>query len=283
LLFYFGWVFTNARALYFGIDPSTLGLSTQDYLLRSIDPIFLPLGALLTIALLLLVGHATVTRWIYRKRHGRLRALEAVTAIAAAGSLVVGMLGVGGRPLLGIETLVTPLALALGIVCTSYAGYVRRVITRLRRPAEPPTPRWISFALAVILAMLLMLSLFWVTHDWATAVGVGRARALERALSSRPGVSVYSKEQLQISAPGVDETRLPEGDTAAYRFQYDGLKLLIRSGGWYFLLPVEWTRADGSVIVLQEGKDVRLEFSPSWVLTVPRRKSLPLNATDYGP
>ena len=42
LAFYFGWTLTNARASYFGIDASALGFSTQDYLLRSADALFVP-------------------------------------------------------------------------------------------------------------------------------------------------------------------------------------------------------------------------------------------------
>ena len=51
LAFYFGWVLTNSRASYFGIDASALGFSTQDYLLRSADALFVPLGTALVLAL----------------------------------------------------------------------------------------------------------------------------------------------------------------------------------------------------------------------------------------
>ena len=51
LAFYFGWVLTNSRASYFGIDASALGYSTQDYLLRSADALFVPLGSVFVLAL----------------------------------------------------------------------------------------------------------------------------------------------------------------------------------------------------------------------------------------
>ena len=51
LLFYFGWARSNSTFLYFGLDPSVVGLSLQDYLLRSIGALFLPLGTLLLTAL----------------------------------------------------------------------------------------------------------------------------------------------------------------------------------------------------------------------------------------
>jgi hypothetical protein len=41
---YFGVKLTASRADYFGIDQSTLGFSTRDYLLRSTDAVFVPVG-----------------------------------------------------------------------------------------------------------------------------------------------------------------------------------------------------------------------------------------------
>ena len=46
----------------------------------------------------------------------------------------------------------------------------------------------------------------------------------------------------------------------AYRYRYSGLRLLIRSGGKYFLLPGNWTRDAGTVIVLGDRPDYRFEF-----------------------
>ena len=42
LLFYFGWVSVSVQSRYFGFDASLLEFSTQDYLLQSISPTFLP-------------------------------------------------------------------------------------------------------------------------------------------------------------------------------------------------------------------------------------------------
>src|ERR687891_1139456 len=48
LVFYFGWTRTRAWWLYFGIDPSVLGFSNQDYVLRSVNALF---PALLVVAI----------------------------------------------------------------------------------------------------------------------------------------------------------------------------------------------------------------------------------------
>ena len=45
LAYYFGWRRERAFAGYFGIDPSVLGFSTSDYILRSVDALFVPVSA----------------------------------------------------------------------------------------------------------------------------------------------------------------------------------------------------------------------------------------------
>lgn len=252
LLFYFGWVFTNARSLYFGIDPSTLGLSNQDYLLRSIDPVFLPLGALLLIGLVLVGVHRALERALECPDSGRfLTPLVAVLALIGSVLFAVGLAGVANRPLFGIDFLLTPASLGLGLACASYAVHLRR------RRLSPAGTR--SSVAPVLVAMLVVLSLFWATGDWAQAVGRGRARQLAQGLGQRPGVVVYSDSPLHLDAPGVTETVLG-GPAPVYRYQ--GLKLLIRSGGKFFLLPAGWTPLDGETIVLSDRDDLRLEFMP---------------------
>jgi hypothetical protein len=43
LLFYFGYVSARSQYEYFGIDVDTIGLSTQDYVMRSPQPLLVPL------------------------------------------------------------------------------------------------------------------------------------------------------------------------------------------------------------------------------------------------
>lgn len=42
--------------------------------------------------------------------------------------------------------------------------------------------------------------------------------------------------------------------------RYDGLSLLVFSGGRFFFLHDGWTSRDGTVIVLQDDNSVRIEF-----------------------
>jgi hypothetical protein len=43
LLFYFGYVSARSQYEYFGIDVDTIGLSTRDYVMRSPQPLLVPL------------------------------------------------------------------------------------------------------------------------------------------------------------------------------------------------------------------------------------------------
>src|SRR4051794_36152386 len=62
LLFYFGYASSRARYLYFGIDVDTIGMSTQDYVMRSPEPLLTPLLVLTLLAVLVAVIHERVNR-----------------------------------------------------------------------------------------------------------------------------------------------------------------------------------------------------------------------------
>jgi hypothetical protein len=76
-------------------------------------------------------------------------------------------------------------------------------------------------------------------------------------LGARPAVTVFSARRLHLT--GVAEQEL-DGRDSAYRYRYAGLRMLIRSGGKYFLLPDGWIRGRGAAIVLSDGPSLRFEF-----------------------
>jgi len=63
LLYYFGWVRTNALFGYFGIDANLLSYTTQDYLVRSVGVAFRPCAALLAGAALALAAYRLIARF----------------------------------------------------------------------------------------------------------------------------------------------------------------------------------------------------------------------------
>jgi hypothetical protein len=266
LLFYFGWIRTNALFQYFGVDATVLGFTTQDYLLRSTEALYVPLGTLLVVGLAGTWAHGQVEAWLAGHRPGGLprRTALALGAVGVVGLALFarGVAGVAVPRLSRDGFLVTPVCLGLGAILGAYAQWLWR---RLRQPpgrrGGVSRPRWPGLVGLGLVAMLVVLSLFWATTDYARAYGRGRAVAYARDLVVRPGVVVYSAERLFLQGPGVREQALPAGQRASYRYRYSGLRLLTEAHGRLFLLPAGWTTTDGAAVVLAGGDQLRVEFT----------------------
>lgn len=260
LALYFGWVLTNSRASYFGLDASALGFSAQDYLLRSADALFVPLGTLIVLALGAVWLHAQTMRQL-AGHHQRLRLAARVAAVSGGVLFVLGVVSVF-RPLSFSPHYLFPSASpGIGVALLAYAMYLLDrldVVEHSARLAPAMDARSPAVAVALI-ALLIVLSSFWTASSYAQALGRGRAARLAAGLSERPHVAVFAPKRLYIRAAGVVEQRLT-GDDRAYRYRYSGLRLLIRSGRKYFLLPDGWTHANGAAIVLADSQDYRFEF-----------------------
>jgi hypothetical protein len=263
LLFFFGWNRTNELYLRFGVDASMLGFSNQDYLIRSVEAIYVPLSALLVVLALTLWGHGTVLYWL-RRRH-RLRLLRVITPVLIVVGLILFARGVAGVLLPSLsrnDFLITPLCLGMGTALVAYGRYLWRQLQSLRLKddsmGEPPWLRGMSVS---VVLMLIVLSVFWAATNYAQAYGRGRALQFAQQLSSRPGVVIYTKDRLFLVAPGVKEEELPRA-SGTYHYRYTGLRLLIQSGGRLFLLPTDWNPQNGSVIVLPDNDTLRVELVP---------------------
>jgi hypothetical protein len=254
LLFYFGWVFTKARAGYFGVDPSVLGFSTQDYLLRSADAVFIPLSAVLIVGLAVVWAHATLWRRIHLEP--RPDALRFVVPLLVATGLVLFITGLAAVPGF-FKVRALRLGLGVGAGLLSYAGVVRRKLSGVSQTGIVPS--WLSSVSVTLVGLLTVVTLFAAVGDWAQALGRDRGVQLAEDVAKLPGVVVYSKERLQI--PGVTPAKVAEADSA-YRFRYSGLKLLVRSGGNYFLISAHWSWPKWPTVVLPDTKDLRFDFVP---------------------
>jgi hypothetical protein len=256
LALYFGAVYTNAQAFYFGIDAAMLGLSGQEYVLRSVDALFVPVGALVLGGLALLGAHRVLDRSLGAGQRPRL--LSAVTwTMGSVGALMFGVAVVAVfRPLpLRTPFLFAPLSEVSGIVMLGYAFRLHS------RPARGQHRSWVSRANALLVGVLVIVGLFWGCTDYARALGRGRAQLLHAGLSARPGVVVYSVQRLHLEGDGVEETALVEEGANEFRFRYAGLRLFTRAGGRLFLLPAQWSVADGRALIVPDDEHVRVEFT----------------------
>ena len=90
LAYYFGWRREEAFAGYFGIDPALLELSTDQYVLRSVDALFAPVVALLLVAFGALAIHALLADRIESDYTAPVVFLVGLAALAVGHALAVG-------------------------------------------------------------------------------------------------------------------------------------------------------------------------------------------------
>jgi hypothetical protein len=259
LAYHFGREFSFGRASYLGLDVSLYDFSAQEYVVRSLDPLFVPLGALLLVGLGGLAAHRVVDRRASDPRERNLiTRLALVLRVVGAVLLVLGLVRVFTRFSVGLPFWVLPLCPGAGLVLLFYGTHLRR---RLGRSATDTSASWSWTVTRALVMGFVVLSLFWATTDYARALGRGRSETVTANLTALPAVTVYSKADLSIAGPSIVRTDI-SSPGSVYRFRYDGLRLMIRSGDKLFLIPEGWTRTKGAVLVLPEGSGLRFEFHP---------------------
>lgn len=249
LLFYFGFSHAYWFFDYFGVNSTLLGLTTGDYLMRGVDGLFVPLIVVAIGAAAVVWGHR-----LLRQRVG-LRGPTGgwLVAVAAVGVLLCanGLSRILVRTPLNSRLAVAPLSLTAGVALLTWT--VRRLTLGEAQAGAEITGTLEYLAIYVLVG----LSLFWATNDYAAAVGRARAAQFVRELPSYPETIVYSRQALNLS--GVPAVRCRDPD-AAYGFRYDDLALVLQSNDHYVLLPKTWSRSSGVAVVLPRTDDVRLEF-----------------------
>jgi hypothetical protein len=261
LLFYFGQTYVAGYCRYFGVNFTTLDLSVRDYLIRSVEGVFLPLVLAAALALVVFWLVRVVLQVLDEPTRDRVLRIGlpivaaagvALIALAAVALIVGGAVG-GTAPELG------GLSLTAGVVAVTVA--VPRLLDR-RGSGEVPTALRAELVVAEWTAAFVLASvgLFWAVGSYATGIGTGRAEEMAAALPVWPDAVLYSEHGLALRGPGITETTCAAAGSA-YRYRYDGLKLVLQSGGQYFFLPAGWTTDDGAALVLPRTDALRLEFT----------------------
>jgi hypothetical protein len=250
LLFYFGWRRSAEEAKALGFDVSVLGMSPQDFMLRSVPVLFFPVALLLLASLGAVWAHARLLRHLDRDR-GRDRVLWVADVLRWSWLLLLlaGVALLIVAPSLG--RLFLPTFVTLGVLGTIYSSILRR------RATQDPTRT--RLAVTLLVAALVALLLFWQTERLALVAGQALAEQIGANVHARTAVTIYSPKKLQLG-PDVSETRFTEPDSA-YRYRYDGLRLLDHASGKYFLLPDRWTRERPRLVVIRDDATVRIEFT----------------------
>jgi len=256
LLFHFGTRHATFFCEWFGVHYSVLGLSAPDFLIRSSDGMFVPLTVLAAAGLTALWGYRFL-RSALTPRTWRALARRAVPVLASLGIvlLLLGLTGLVVPALLYAVPGLPGVCVALGVILFPVAERLHATLAGKSAAGVVPVLQWtFTFVLASI-------GLFWAVNDYSAAVGQARGYEYETKLGTMPETIVFSTKDIGVRGPGVNATACTAQDSA-YRFRYDGLVLVLQSGGQSFLLPKEWNRRDGVALVLPRSGDVRLEFSP---------------------
>jgi hypothetical protein len=249
LLYYFGLVATQVFFAHFRVHYTLLRQGTDEILGRGADGLFLPLAA---IAGAVLATALTVrllrTRLSARQWSALLRVATPVAGVAGFGLLCAVVPMVTDPGLFPVYPGLAGIGFALGVLLL--------VVAWRRWTAAAGPTRVVESAITFL---LVSVGLFWAVGDYSGAVSVRRGHEVEARIPAMPSVVVYSARSLRLT--GVHETTCASAD-AAYRYRYDGLKLLLQSGGQYVFVPATWHRADGTAYVVPESGSLRLEFGP---------------------
>lgn len=265
LLFYFGYVATREFFRYFGVDVDIIGLSSQEFVMRSPGALFVPVMVLLLLAAGLIVGDRVLRRWLVAQPDARERRVIAVIAWTGIACTLAGLTLAFLIPLLddvAYAQLLAPLLLAIGAGLAAYAASTVRALGGTG----------IGRSVVVILVLVLVAGTFWSTATVAQWWGRGQARALASDLTTLPAIVLDTKERLYPGNDAITFRSLGEEAGAAadddpppaptYGYRYFGLRLLAQGGGRLYLVPDEWSADASTLVVPYDDVRVRFRFLP---------------------
>jgi hypothetical protein len=243
LLFYFGYVSARAQYEYFGVDVDTIGLDTQDYVMRSPQPLLVPLLVMTLLAVAGLLLHNAIQPTAVTIRRAK---------IVAVALLLLGIVGLAGYPLLRhvpYYALIVPVMIGLAAAALAYLSYFDRKAAGL-------TPQYVLIGL---LAVVTTTCAFWATATTAQYSGRGLAKSDAENLRQFPVVILDTKEKLQLRSPGIEETALRTGIGQTFNYRYRGLRLLVVGQNRLFLVPQEWNASNTTLVLPLDGS-IRVQF-----------------------
>lgn len=264
--YHFGREYAHARSSYFGVDVSLLGFSTQDYVLRSLDAVFVPVIAVATAGLIVVIVHSLIVWRSTTHSVGLLKTTGLTLTGLGAASVAVGLAGLAWAiPYLEKHGTFRDLLPAFGMVLLVWGV---SLLSRWLSAKDPPRqvygviPSWCSSVILGLALTVMLVSLFAATTQWARIAGKERSESLGRRIHTLPQAAIYSQRLLSLGGGGISVKPM-EDEGSAYRFRYTGLRFYIKSGGKLFLLPDEWSQnsPSGRMIVLEDKDSIRLELA----------------------
>jgi len=253
LLFYFGRLHATGLFRHLRVPATVFDLSLQDYLVRSADGLFVPFTVSAGSILFLVWVTVLIARVLpSTRRQAITRRLAPVIGLGGLVLICTAVADVADSPMFVPRPEAPGLYLATGIVLLALS--IRPTFRRVPRSVALLTLEWGAVFLVVAIG------LFWSVGEYAIGVGQTRGQQITDSLASTPDAVLFSDKDLGITSPGVTRKSCVATD-AAYHYRYDGLKLIFQANNQYLFLPTEWTRSQGSAILIPRTDSLRLEFS----------------------
>lgn len=255
-LYYFGWARSEAIASVFGYDIDMLGLTTSDYLLRSVTPMFLPIVLMFVCASMLpLLG-----KWFRNQLTRRSSSVAPITlaarvlCIIAVATIAVGTVSMGSKPMWATSAL-----LVVGAALAGGGMFMNRTThTMTFDQPHPPMPLIVPTALLIVGLTGLFLGI----ASYASYVGRQSAFHTIRNVPDLSDAIVFSTRNLHLTGSSVRCTTIDDDDSAAFRYRYDGLKLFAETTGKLILLPSDYGRNGvAEIMFIPVNEDVRVDIS----------------------
>jgi hypothetical protein len=257
LLYYFGWVRTNAVFGYFGADAALLKFGLPEYLTRSAGTAFKPIVILLLATALVLVIARAVDR-AERRWPGvpiAVRGYQFALRPVALSLLVAGVIAVlfGVAAAAGLAAYIPAAWAALSLGCGGLAAWYGA-----RHVASPAGARHRpSLVERVLLFGMIATALFWATAAYSQQVGDQRAEFIDANPATLPEVTIHSVDDLNLwTAPGTAKGQ------GKFSHTYQGLRLLYYANERWFLLSGEFTAAGRHrLVVVRDDESIRVDLA----------------------
>ena len=265
VLVYTGWAYEDAFLGYFHLNPLDLDVGIVEYMLRSLS-LFSPdlvIAAVVVIAVTAVrtwgLGRTTFAREVSGRLTARISALPLVRMLIPAGN--AGQPFPGRVLMIGTGAAMTVIALVLAWAASHILISTYLILALLGGgpllltwPTRTERHGRFPYSLAIVVTAVCAL---WATGLYAHGAGIRNAQAFVRNLPSGTAVVVYSVQRLAMGgSPGLISQ--PLGPGALYRYEYQGLRLLLFRSGTYYLVPVGWNPRQDHTYIFDDSDQIRI-------------------------
>ena len=226
VMFYFGWRRSDAQARSMSIDVSLFGFSSQDYVLRSISSLYVPLLVILGLLLVWVWCHVALTHrlssgWLDQNSRRSVlatsaRAVMVAGVVLSAASLIFSALaGRDSAPspvnrvadVLAPREWIVPLVLAVSTLVAVYAAWLRRQLVGQFR--QGTSRLWTAVLPPILAVAMVALAGFWLLEEYAAAVGRDYAEDVAAGVDHLPRAVVTSATRWACRHPGSSSSPYP--------------------------------------------------------------------------